>query len=111
MAIRPFRRRTRRRWLVLAALALIAFLYYQPFRAYLDSRSALTSRRADVARLRAEERALQRRLTRSTSLEELGQQARTLGYVKPGERLVIVKGVEAWRRARHSLRATIAGDG
>jgi len=29
--------------------------------------------------------------------------------VKPGERLYIVKGIAAWRRARH--RATIARDG
>ena len=32
--------------------------------------------------------------------EALAREARRLGYVKPGERLFIVKGIDAWRRAQ-----------
>jgi hypothetical protein len=32
------------------------------------------------------------------------REARQLGLVKPGERLFIVKGVEAWKRAQHTIR-------
>jgi cell division protein FtsB len=87
----------------------MAFLYYKPFREYMDTRSAVAERKVEVAELRAETHLLQRRLHRSASVEELERQARELGYVKPGERLYIVKGIAAWKRARH--RATIARDG
>ena len=55
----------------------------------------------------AEERALQQRLTASASLDSLARQARRLGYVRPGEHLFIVKGIEAWKK----LHSTIEGDG
>jgi len=87
----------------------MAFLYYKPASAYMDTRSAVSQRRVEVARLRTETHVLERRLARSASVQELERQARELGYVKPGERLYIVKGIAAWRRARH--RATIAGNG
>jgi Septum formation initiator len=112
MAARPprvLRKRPLRFWLVLAGVGLMAFLYYKPFRAYVDTRSAVAERRVEVARLRTETHVLQRRLARSASVQELQRQARELGYVKPGERLYIVKGIAAWRRAHP--RATIAGDG
>ncbi len=32
------------------------------------------------------------------------REARRLGYVKPGERLFIVKGINAWRRAHEQKR-------
>ena len=38
----------------------------------------------------------------------LGREARRIGFVKPGERLFIVKGIVEWRRAR---RATMRGGG
>jgi len=110
----PARRRTLRKrplrfWLVLAGVGLIAFLYYKPARAYMDTRSAVAERRVEAAHLRTETHVLERRLARSASTQELERQARELGYVKPGERLYIVKGIAAWRRARH--RATIARHG
>ena len=106
---RALRKRPLRFWLVLAGVGLIAFLYYKPARAYMDKRSAVAERRVDVAHLRTETHVLERRLARSASVQELERQARELGYVKPGERLYIVKGIAAWRRAQH--RATIAGNG
>ena len=87
----------------------MAFLYYKPFREYMDTRAAVSQRRVEVAHLRTEAHLLERRLARSASVQELERQARELGYVKPGERLYIVKGIAAWRLARH--RATIARDG
>src|SRR6266516_3533696 len=101
---RALRKRPLRFWLVLAGVGLIAFLYYKPARAYMDTRSAVAERRVDVAHLRTETHVLERRLARSASTQE-----RERGYVKPGQRLYIVKGIAAWRRARH--RATIARHG
>jgi cell division protein FtsB len=104
---RPPRASLVRRWLGLAAVVLVAFLYYHPLRTYFETRSELTSRRAEVARLAAQKRELQRRLGASTSVDALAREARALGYVRPGEHLFIVKGIQAWRQAR----ARIAPDG
>ena len=84
------------------ALALVSLLYYKPIRTYLDTREVVAERSAEVRSLRAEKRALEGRLARTAVDEELARQARRLGLVKPGERLFIVKGIGAWRRARAS---------
>jgi hypothetical protein len=105
---RPSRSTLLRRWLGVGAIALIAFLYYKPLRTYFGTRSALADRRAEVQRLRSEQRKLDLTLARSASDEEIAAQARALGFVKPGERLFIVKGIGAWRRAQARHRATIA---
>jgi cell division protein FtsB len=104
---RPSRGSLVRRWLGLAAVVIVAYLYYHPLRTYFETRSELTSRRAEVARLAAQKRELLRRLEASTSVDALAREARALGYVRPGEHLFIVKGIKAWRQAR----ATIAPDG
>ena len=102
------RRRTRRivarRWLGLGALALVGLLYYQPLRAYLSARSQQAAHAATVARLQEEKSALTRRLRRSSSLAVLAAEARTLGYVRPGEHLFIVKNLPEWRRKQHPSR-------
>jgi cell division protein FtsB len=103
---RPPRVALVRRWLGVATVVLVAFLYYHPLRTYFDTRSQLSGRRDEVARLAAQKRELQRRLTESASVDALAREARRLGYVRPGEHLFIVKGIEAWRKAR----ATIAPD-
>jgi cell division protein FtsB len=102
-----------RRWLVLGVVAFVAFLYYQPLRSYLETRHALAERSAEVRALDAQRQALERRLATQTSNAALLREARRLGYVKPGERLFIVKGISAWRRAHSHGRppATIGGDG
>ena len=104
---RPPRASLVRRWLGLSAIVIVAYLYYHPLRTYFETRSQLGSRRAEVAQLAAQERELRRRLEASTSADSLAREARALGYVRAGEHLFIVKGIEAWRRAR----ATIAPDG
>ena len=95
----------RRRWLALVVVAVVAFLYYHPLRSYLETRRELQARAAEVELLAARKRQLEHRLAVQTSDPALLREARRLGYVKPGERLYIVKGIPAWRRARTEPRA------
>ena len=87
------------RWLAVAGVALIAFLYYRPLKTYVETRREVAARAAEVRSLDAKRRALERRLAGATSEEVLAAQARRLGLVRPGERLFIVTGIEEWRRA------------
>lgn len=104
------RRLLARRWLGLGALALVALLYYQPLRAYLSARSQEAAQAATVRRLQEERATLERRLRRSSSDVVLAAEARLLGYVRPGERLYIVKNLPEWRRKQHpSRRARTSG--
>jgi cell division protein FtsB len=86
------------RWLGVAVGGFVAFLYSQPLRSYLSTRDALAERTQEVRELRAQKVRLQERLTDSDTPQVLMREARRLGYVKPGERLFIVKGIAAWRR-------------
>lgn len=79
-------------------MTVMAFLYYRPIASYLETRSERETRMAQVVVLRAEKQRLERRLARTTSDAALAREARRIGYVKPGERLFIVKGVSAWQR-------------
>lgn len=92
-----------RRWSVVATVAVVAYFYYHPLRAYLSTRSELGASRTEVHQLAAQKRDLQRRLAASSSLDALAREARKLGYVLPGEHLYIVKGIEAWRRAHSTI--------
>jgi cell division protein FtsB len=91
-------------------LGLVGFLYYQPLRTYLDTREQVAVRALEVQELAARKRTLDRRLRSQTSDAALLRAARELGYVKPGERLYIVKGIEAWRRARDRAARPPASD-
>jgi len=96
-----------RRWLAVIAIGLIGYAYYHPLRSWFETRHELSSRRTEVAQLAAEKQALEQRLEASTSLDALAHEARRLGFVRPGEHLFIVKGIQAWKKAR----TTIDGDG
>jgi cell division protein FtsB len=87
-----------RRWLAVGVLALVALLYYRPLKAYVDAKSQLTQRSAAVQKLELQKQRLQRQLGSSTSLATLAREARALGYVRPGEHLFIVKGINDWRK-------------
>jgi len=87
-----------RRWLAVGALVLVGLLYYRPLIAYKGAHGELAQKRAVVAKLQQEKARLQHRLGASTSIETLAREARSLGYVKPNERLFIVKGINAWRK-------------
>lgn len=110
-AAKPTKRRRRppravlvRRWLGVGGVCLIALLYYRPLRTYIGTHRTLVQREADVRALQAERRALEQKLASSATDATLLREARRLGYVKPGERLFIVKGVDAWRRAQRTIR-------
>jgi cell division protein FtsB len=97
-AARPRRRTPILRWAALATLAIVALLYYRPLKSYVETRSALHDRQAEVRELRAKRNQLARRLEEADTPEALARRARKLGLVKPGEQLFIVKGIEEWRR-------------
>jgi cell division protein FtsB len=96
------------RWAAVVTLAVVALLYYRPLRSYVETRSSVQERQAEVRDLRAKRDELARRLEEADTPEALARRARKLGLVKPGEELYIVKGIEDWRR-RASTR--IGGDG
>jgi cell division protein FtsB len=88
------------RLLALGGLVLVGFLYWKPIHTYLHAKQELRQRQAEVAMLRAQKRQLEKRIRTSSSGEALVREARRLGLVKPGEKLFIVKGINAWR-AKH----------
>jgi cell division protein FtsB len=101
---RPRRGVLVRRWLGVGALCLVGLLYYRPLHTYMGTRQTLVERSGQVETLRAEKRKLEQKLADTTSDSALVREARRLGLVKPGERLFIVKGVEAWKHAQHTIR-------
>jgi Septum formation initiator len=102
------RRSPKLRWAGFAVLVLVALLYYRPLRAYVDTHAALDARRGEVRALAHQNAVLEHRLAGSSSSAVLLREARALGYVKAGEHLYIVQGIEAWRR---HLRATLRRHG
>jgi cell division protein FtsB len=110
---RPVRTTVVLRWCIVGVALFVAFLYYQPLASYLQTRSALNERAAEVERLRDERARLRARLADSETVTALAREARRMRLVKPGERIFIVKGVAEWRRAqaRARAKATIGGDG
>jgi hypothetical protein len=97
------KRRLRLLWLT-ALVGVAAYLYYQPLSSYLETRGELSARRAEVQALRITKTGLEQRLQASTSLEATTREARRIGYVLPGERLFVVKGIPAWRKAQRNLK-------
>ena len=98
---RSGRRRLRLLWFV-AIAGIAVYLYYRPIASYLETRNDLTSSRAEVESLRLVKAELQLRLVNSTSVDSIEREARRIGYVRPGERLFVVKGIPAWRKARNT---------
>jgi cell division protein FtsB len=93
----------RRLWvLAVAGAALTALLYYKPLHSYFRTKSELAQRTAEVKQLAAHKHELERRLSLDDSGATLIRRARRLGLVKPGERLFIVQGIAAWRRAQRA---------
>jgi cell division protein FtsB len=106
MATRKKRRRriggpVARRWFAVGALVLVGLLYYRPLHDYFDARSQRATRVAVVRDLQKQQASLQKRLAHASSLPALEAAARTLGYIRPGEHLFIVKDIPQWRRRQH----------
>ena len=97
------RRRLRLVWLVVL-VGVVAYLYYRPLASYVETRSDLAAREAEVEALRTVKAGLEQRLASSTSLEATRREARRIGWVRPGEQLFVVKGIPDWRRQQRSLR-------
>ena len=109
MAARKKRRRriggpVARRWFALGALLLVGLLYYRPLHDYFDARSQQAAQLTAVQKLQREQAALEKRLRHASSDAALAAEARTLGYVLPGEHLFIVKDIPQWRRRHHAAR-------
>jgi cell division protein FtsB len=109
MAARKKRRRRlggpiARRWFAAAALVLVGLLYYRPLHDYFDARSQRASQLAAVRKLQRERARLEQRLRHASSDTALAAEARTLGYVRPGEHLFIVKDIPQWLRRQHASR-------
>jgi cell division protein FtsB len=90
-----------RRWFAVGALVLVGLLYYRPLHDYLQARSQRSVRVAAVRQLQREQASFRQRLRRASSLVVLAREARTLGYVRPGEHVFIVKDIPQWRRRQH----------
>ena len=99
---RPARSAVIRRWVAVGVLVLVGLLYYRPLHDYFDARSQRAARIAQVRKLQNERAALQRRLKHASSLAALAAEARTLGYIRPGEHLFTVKDIPQWRRRQHA---------
>ena len=98
------RRRLRLVWAVVL-VAVSVYLYYRPLSSYFETKRELQSQRAQVAALSKTKDQLEQRLTSFTTPEATREEARRIGYVRPGEQLFILKGIAAWREARRSLRS------
>ena len=95
------RRRLRLLWAI-AILGIAVYLYYRPLSSYLETRNDLATSRTEVQSLRYVKAELELRLVNSTSVDSIEREARRIGYVRPGERLFVVKGIPAWRKARNA---------
>src|SRR5688500_4127174 len=103
-AARRRRRSPVPRVLAICGIVLAIFLYYRPVQAYVQARSEVEQREVEVSLLRAEHAALERQLRIAGSQAAREREARRMGFVKPGEKLYIVKGIDSWRAAHAPTR-------
>jgi cell division protein FtsB len=105
MAARKKRRRLggpiARRWFAMGALVLVGLLYYRPLHDYFTARTQRAAQLTAVRKLQREQVALEKRFRHASSDAALAAEARTLGYIRPGEHLFIVKDIPQWRRRQH----------
>jgi hypothetical protein len=80
-------------------VGIAVLLYSRPLASYVETRRELGRVEAEVAALEDVRAGLERRLAASVSLEAAQREARRMGWVRPGERLFVVKGIPAWRQA------------
>ncbi len=87
------------RLLALGGIVVLGLLYWKPLHTYVSTKQELHRRQAEVSSLATQRRQLERQIAAVGSGGELVLEARRLGLVKPGERLFIVRGIDAWRQA------------
>ena len=91
------------RLLAIGGLILVCVLYWKPIHSYERTQAVLRSDEAQVSRLLAEQRQLKARIAAVGTGVGLLREARRLGFVKPGEQLFIVRGIEHWLKAHASV--------
>jgi cell division protein FtsB len=96
---RPSRSSLALRWLGVAVVLAIGLAYIHPLRNYSAAKERVVEHKAELAGLEREIADLDRGIALSGEDSFVERQARLLGLVRPGERLFIVKGVEARRKA------------
>jgi cell division protein FtsB len=87
------------RLLAVVGLAVVGLLYWKPLHSYLRTKQELQQRQGEVSALSSQRKKLEQQISAVASGSTLVLEARRLGLVKPGERLFIVRGIDAWRRA------------
>jgi cell division protein FtsB len=96
---RPAARRRSRLWIVvIVGACVVSYLYYRPVKAYISASHQLAARKAEVKQLAEQKAQLAERLASSGTGQTLLQEARRLGYVRPGEQLFVVHGIKEWLR-------------
>ncbi len=101
------RRRQRagaRRFVLLFLFVLIGLLYAGPLRSYYAKRELVAHQSAQIAQLDAEKQSLQKKLKWASTRTAAEREARRLFYIKPGERLYVVDGIERWRQSNARSR-------
>ena len=88
----------------MAALVLVGLLYYRPLHDYFSARTQQTAQLTAVRKLQRQQDMLERRLRHASSDAALAAEARTLGYIRPGEHLFVVKDIPQWRRRQNGSR-------
>jgi cell division protein FtsB len=78
-------------------LVAIGFLYWSPLRTYEHTAALLHTRESQVSALQSTANDLKAEISSVRSGAGLAQEARRLGFVKPGEELFIVRGIASWR--------------
>ena len=106
---RRIRSSVARRWFAVGALVLVGLLYYRPLHDYLQARSQRAVKLEAVRQLQQEQAMLQKQVRRASSPAVIAREARTLGYVRPGEHLFIVKDIPQWKRRQHATGHAAAG--
>ncbi|HEU4657468.1 MAG TPA: septum formation initiator family protein [Capillimicrobium sp.] len=76
---------------LLCVLVGIVALYVGPARSYFTTRQEAAEKRAEVQRLEEEHARLKARLAALDDPATLEQEARRLGYVKPGEKAYVIE--------------------
>jgi len=93
-------------WVIaVVGACLVAYLYYRPVRSYMSAARQLASRQAEVRDLKREKAQLEALLVHSGTGQALIQEARRLGYVRPGEHLFVIRGVKQWLEAHAKTSA------
>jgi cell division protein FtsB len=72
---------------------LLVLLYVNPLRTYIATRQEASTKRAEVAKLQLEHKALVRRQAELRRPGSIETEARRLGMVRPTERAYAVKGL------------------